>query len=329
MKKILSLVMVSSLVLSLGLTAFAGGGDPEPEPDPDPDPVVYVDYSQVEIKKEVNLINEDAINPGETFNFTIGSGIVVEGNVTGAPEFAEKEFQIIVGQDDPGGSANISLPNFEHVGIYKYPISEDEGNTAGMDYDSAQYYLVVTVINDGSGGFMRVLTLTDGNNVKRDAFINDFSAGSLIVEKEITGNYAVFSDTFEVTVVLDAGEQDLQEGPIAIVGAVPGSGSVAKKTDGTVEVKFKVTDKSIVSIDNIPFGVSYSVSENSGEYEQDIEGGSGVIAEFSQDVFITNNLDKEITTGVNLDNLPYILILGGVLLAGLGLLIRRRLSVNS
>ena len=77
-----------------------------------------------------------------------------------------------------------------------------------MRYDSGEYNLVVTVINNPAFGedeepeFLRVLTITDGNNVKSDAFENTFEAGSLTVNKVVTGNYGDPNDEFEVTVTL-------------------------------------------------------------------------------------------------------------------------------
>ena len=59
-----------------------------------------------------------------------------------------------------------------------------------MVYDSATYYLVVTVISNPDFGeedepeFLRVLTLTDENNVKVDDFENTFNAGSLTIKRK-------------------------------------------------------------------------------------------------------------------------------------------------
>ncbi len=66
-----------------------------------------------------------------------------------------------------------------------------------MTYDTDPYYLVITVVNNidfvESGQapkFLRVLTITDGKNVKRDSFNKTFNAGSLTINKETVGNYA-------------------------------------------------------------------------------------------------------------------------------------------
>ena len=325
MKKLLALILVLTLVLSMGITAFA---------------VVipaYEDWSPVTINKEIKLTNEGTINPAETFNFTIGAGVVTKAaaGVT-APAFDTNTFDIDIAQGILLGSDEIVLPEFGHVGVYTYPITEIAGSTAGFDYDDGTYYLVVTVINNPdyvvgqTSKFLRVLTLTDENNVKRDSFENDFSAGSLVINKKITGNYALFDDEFEVTVTLTPDQgKNIKKGPISVSGAVGGIGSVADPdADGKVVITFKVTHESEVTIANIPYGVSYVITEDSGDYESNIpEGGFiGTIGAESYEVDIVNKLDTEISTGINLDNLPYILILVGAAVGLVAFTMKRRLS---
>ena len=322
MKKLLSILLALTLVLSLSAFAFA---------ETDNGDNVYDDWSPITIKKEVKLTNPGTVHPAEIFNFTIGSGTVLEGNAASAPAFEPNTFTIDVGEGDGEGSTNINLPEFTDVGVYSYPVFEVPGNTAGMVYHDGEtaYELVVTVINNPDGdGFLRVLTLTDENNVKDDAFENEFSAGKLVITKKIEGNYAVYSDEFEVTVTLTSEQgKVIKEGPISVTGAVDDIGSVVKNEDGTVTVTFKVTDGSEVIIDNIPYDVSYEVAEESGNYTATIEGATGVIGE-SQTVAITNRLDKEIQAGVNLDSLPYLLLLVGAVVGLFGFAMKRRLAGN-
>lgn len=319
MKKILAVILVFILVLSMSVVAFAGGsGKP------------YKDGSPVEIDKEVKIMNDGTLKPAETFNFTVGNGVVKSGNATSAPVFPSGTFTIDVAADAAGGTAEIILPTFEHVGEYIYEIKEVPGNTAGFVYDGATYYLKITVINDGTGGFLRVLTLVDGKDVKTDAFQNKFYAGELVIKKTITGNYAVYDDEFDVTVTLTPKEgKNIKEGPIAVSGAVNDEGNVVKNSEtGIVTITFKVTNNSVVKIANIPYDVSYVVTEDSGDYTSNVpeDGFKGDINKKNQNVKITNTLDTEIQTGVNLDNLPYILILGAVTIGLFGFTMKRRFN---
>lgn len=314
MKKLLSVAMALVMGLSMGAPVLAvDAAEEAPE-----------DWTHIEIKKEIDIPNDGTVNPAETFNFTVGEGVVTGTGVTGtgveAPAIGD--FSISFDQGQVASSKDLQLPGFDdvgfdHVGVYTYEISETAGNTAGMRYNTEAYKLQVTVLNDGNGGFKRVVTLVDGNDVKTDTILNTFEAGELVVTKEITGNFSQSDDTFEVTVTLTPDEgKNLKEGPITVTGAVEDSGTVNRNGD-VVTVAFTVTGNSEVTIANVPYDVSYVVTEDAGDYEATITGDSGKIDNASQEVEIVNNLDIEVATGVNLDNLPYILVLA---LVGVGLI---------
>ncbi|HZK00491.1 MAG TPA: hypothetical protein VFC79_10800, partial [Tissierellaceae bacterium] len=119
----------------------------------------------------------------------------------------------------------------------------------------------------------------------------------------------------------------IKEGLISVTGAVNDVGNVTKNEEtGIVTVTFKVTHNSTVTIANIPYGVGYVVSEDSGDYTATISGGTGSISQASQSVDIVNNNDTIIETGINLDNLPYILILVGAAVGLVAFTMKRRLS---
>lgn len=315
MKKLLSLVMALVMALVMGLSMGAPvlavgqvGGNEYP----------YSDETEIKIDKEIKLTNQGTVNPAETFNFTVGTGTVNGTGVSGvtAPEI--NDFSISFDQEQVASSTDLQLPTFEHVGVYTYEISETAGNTAGMGYNTEAYKLQVTVLNDEDGGFKRVVTLVDGNDIKTDTILNTFEAGELVVKKEITGNFSQSDDTFEVTVTMTPDEgKNLKEGPITVTGAASETGSVVKNNDGTVTVTFTVTHNSTVTIANVPYGVSYKVTEDAGDYTATFTGDNGEINKASQEVKIVNKLDTRIETGVNLDNLPYILVLA---LVGVGLI---------
>lgn len=311
MKKLLSAAIALVMGLSMGAPVLAVGvvgGNEYP----------YTDETKIKIDKEIELTNQGTVNPAETFNFTVGTGTVDGTGVSGVEAPAIGGFSISFDQDQVASSTDLQLPEFEHVGVYTYEISETAGNTAGMRYNTEAYKLQVTVLNDGDGGFKRVVTLVDGNDVKTDTILNTFKAGELVVTKEITGNFSQSDDTFEVTVLLTPDEgKTLKEGPIRVTGAVDQTGNVVKNNDGTVTVTFTVTHNSTVTIANVPYDVSYKVTEEAGDYEATITGDNGKIGNASQEVKIVNNLDQEVATGVNLDNLPYILVLA---LVGVGLI---------
>ncbi|NLY44605.1 MAG: hypothetical protein GX053_01225 [Tissierella sp.] len=313
MKKLLSMVLIFTLVLSMGALAFGLE---------DADPVV--------INKELTIVNDETLNPAETFNFTVGTGVGVRDEVEiPAPAFSSNTFTIDIVEGELLGSTNIDLPEFTQVGVYTYPISEDEGNIAGFGYDQGVYNLVITVINDPDGdGFLRVITMTDDNNVKRDAFKNTFSAGDLTVNKLIAGNYADPNDEFEITVtVAPIGDAVINTDTIAWNTAevnVSGPGN-----DGEYTAVYTLTGGNSFTIQNLPYDVTYTVVEtNSGEgYEVEYDGNEeGEIILATHTTTITNTRDIDINTGINLDNAPYVLILVGVAAGLVGFTMKRRLS---
>ena len=313
MKKLLSLAMALVMGLSMAAPVLAVGvvgGNAYP----------YTDETKIKIDKEIKLTNEGTVNPAEIFNFTVGTGTVDGTGVSGVTAPKINDFSISFDEEGQvASSTDLQLPTFKHVGVYTYEISETAGNTAGMRYNEKAYKLQVTVFNDGVGGFKRVVTLVTGeNDVKTDKILNTFEAGELVVTKEITGNFSQSDDTFEVTVTLTPDEgKNLKEGPITVTGAVEDSGTVNRNGD-EVTVTFTVTDGSEVKIANVPYDVSYVVTEDSGDYKEKItDTDNGKIDKDTQKVKIVNTLDQEVATGVNLDNLPYILVLA---LVGVGLI---------
>ena len=323
MKKLLSLAMALVLGLSMSAPVLAVGvvgGNAYP----------YTDETKIKIDKEIKLTNEGTVNPAEIFNFTVGTGTVDGTGVSGVTAPKINDFSISFDEEGQvASSTDLQLPTFKHVGVYTYEISETAGNTAGMRYNEKAYKLQVTVFNDGVGGFKRVVTLVTGeNDVKTDKILNTFEAGELVVTKEITGNFSQSDDTFEVTVTLTPDEgKNLKEGPITVTGAVEDSGTVNRNGD-EVTVTFTVTDGSEVKIANVPYDVSYVVTEDSGDYKEKItDTDNGKIDKDTQKVKIVNTLDQEVATGVNLDNLPYILVLA---LVGVGLIsftVRKRVRI--
>lgn len=317
MKKLIALVLVLTLVLSIGALAFAV------------DPIVYEDSSKVTIDKRLTLTNEGTVNPEETFSFTIGAGTGERDGVSiTAPVFNPDIFTIEVLEGAAQGSTDITLPKFTQVGVYTYPVTETTGTTAGMRYDSVEYYLAVTVIKAPEGDeFIRVLTLVDENGIKNDAFKNEYSAGDLTVYKVIDGNYADPNDEFEITVTVtpEAGKVINAETISWNTAAANVSGP---NSDGVYTATYTLKGGESFTIENLPYNVTYEVEEtNSGEYVVTYDNNK--LGEFNAATIgttITNTRNTVIETGINLDNLPYVLILVGAAAGLVAFTIKRRPS---
>jgi len=312
MKKLLVILLVLAMVFGMSGVVFATVENVDEE---------YEDWSKAPINKDVTLGNPGTVNPAETFNFTVGAGSGVrDGTTITAPAFNPASFTIDVAKGVLTGSTDINLPTFTQVGVYTYPITETEGNTAGMVYDQGFNNLVVTVINNpdygevqGAPKFLRVLTMTGGteeNPIKVEAFGNTFNAGDLTIRKVITGNYADPNDEFEVTVTVtpDTGK---------VIKAIPidwGTGVTPSVENGVYTAIYTLKGGDSVTIKNLPYDVTYTVVETQvGGYdnpEYDDEA-IGAMDEKAIETTITNNRGIDVPIGVNLDNLPYIIVLIG------------------
>ena len=97
--------------------------------------------------------------------------------------------------------------------------------------------------------------------------------------------------------------------------------SIAIDTEATFHLKHGET----LSIANLPYGVSYTVTETAAEgYTTTKEGDSGSINAPAQTAAFTNDRTTTVDTGITTDSLPYVLLLGIVVLAGAVLFIKRR-----
>ncbi len=350
MKKILLIIL--ALTILLGTTGIAlaeeeyqpqhhhGGGGHCDDPE---------DMKTIDIKKVFKLENKGTTRPGETFRFKIEKYDYSHSqyeSLDAVPNFDPEEFEITFDKNldrnfDIWESSSLTLPNFEHIGYYTYKITEIPGDTAGVDYDGREMYLTITVINGKKDGeLIRQVTslyyYKKTNKIKDENFKNNFSAGNLEISKTVKGNMGEKDRYSKVTVNLTAPDGKVVRSPITISGGSYGENPTKVtfaegETTATVDLYIKHNDT--IYINNIPYGVTYSVTEEdvtsegydpakitySDNWKKKIDSKT------NDTVKITNEREKDVATGVNLESLPYIIILivatGGLVLFAL----RRRL----
>ncbi|WP_318504134.1 Spy0128 family protein [Bacillus sp. T3] len=328
MKKLLVMILALTFVLSMSFGNFAQATEP-------------ADMTSINIPKFFKLTNDDTISPVETFNFNIEKFDVTDSQYTFAnmPMFSQTTFSIpfIEHEADFDGDTNnftLNLPTYEHVGIFTYKITETAGTTAGVTYDGNPLYLTVTVIN-GSNGLIRQVTslyyLDNNIKLKAQNFKNTFSARELAITKEVTGNLGQKDRAFEVTITLTAPTgKDISKVPVTYSGGEYTTPQTVTFTNGEAVVKFNIKHGDTITFNNLPYGVKYDVVETAPGDGYDPAGYAfsdnlNKIDSVQDTVKITNNKTKQVETGINLDSLPYIIILvaaGG----GLVLFMRRRIS---
>lgn len=320
MKKILSLALALVLVLSMSTIAFATDGEE----------ATYNDMSTVTLTKEYKLTNAGTTSPAETFAFSAltctkvtdaANGVTIDN----APVPTIGDVSYTAGE---AGSATakknitITLPTYTSVGVYTYTFTETDGGTAGVTYRSEPITLVVTVIEQG--GKVRVAAVhTEGAcEAKSGEFNNKYSAGSLSVKKTVTGIMGDQQKEFTVKVTFTAPAGDTVRGDITYTdGNEARTIAAGDGWTGSKEVEITLKHDETVTFTNIPYGVTYNVVEN--DYTAEENGGYDAasykfddnnkkIDSASESVTITNNKGGNIDTGINMDSMPYILMLAVV-----------------
>lgn len=342
MKKILSLLLALTLILTTGV-AFATDGETVTNPE-DPAGNIFGneednDWTSVKFKKAITTIeNDGAVHPAETFNFTITSVSAVneQGAAIASVPFDPHEFSIPVTEGAGDAVGTVLLPTFTSVGTYVYKVQESLSNTAGMVYDGAEYTFTVKVLNAGTG-LKRLILKNETTGKKTDVFDNKYNAGSLVVNKKITGNYANFNETFDVKVTLTPEDGKKINSTIVALGNSDKVTNINVGTpddNGVIVVTFTVTDGSVATINNIPYNTSYTVEEVGAQEENGKIKVKGYTATYDNNITgsieapsisteIVNDLSQEIATGINLDNIPYFILLAGAVV-GIGLLVVRK-----
>ena len=316
MKKLLSVMLTLLLVLGMSTAAFAA------------------DNQDASFGKTYKITNEGTSNPEETFTFTFTADRVTDSNANlttaDMPQIAASAVKFDAGTATAAGlqkNVAVALSNVQWpgVGVYYYKVKETAGTTAGVTYDDATAYLKVTVAYDeGTNTYYTAfvtLNLADENSdgktdVKTGGFTNVYSAGSLAISKNVTGNMGNQDTYFAVKVTL-TGETGKTYLPAYAVTGGSNKDNPAAIAIGE-ETTFYLKHGETITIANLPYGVAYTVVEE--DYTTTEKGGYDAASySFSDDnkkidsaadtVGITNNKSTGVDTGIGLDSMPYILML--------------------
>lgn len=323
MKKLLSLVLTFGLFLAMGSTAFATTG----VSDVNPTGLIYQ-------KSYTKLWN--GTNPGETISFTITPVSVTERPNETPPPFLGNPYSLtVVEGTTPTNSASIAFPTFPNVGTYYYTITETVGSTAGVTYDLAARSLKIIVVRNAAGNFVPYMYSIWLGEDKVPGVDNDFEASSLIVTKAVTGNLGDKSKVFNVVVTFTKPAGKTIGSTITYSG---GSILPINWTGNTATVTIQVQDGSEVTFTNIPKGVTWKVDENAyPDYITTYTPAAATNEDFvtgtidtaaADTVLITNDRTATPETGISLDSIPYLMILGLAVLGIGGLFVRRRQNSN-
>lgn len=310
-RKLLSGALALGLAMSMGMTAFAA------------------DASSVTIKKSYKLVTSGATgaaSPAETFTLEQdGDGVISERDVAEgetAPALGKGTVTYAAGEAAADGAVKdivIPLPTYEKVGIYTYQLKETQGNTAGVTYRTEPIKLVVTVTNGEDGKLVRTAAVhtEDASGAKSDTFENTYTAGALQITKTVKGNLGDKTKYFEFKVTLTG------EAGKTYANGFTVTGGSSEKNPTSIEINkettFYLKDGETLKIENLPAGVTYTVTETAADgYTTTKTGDTGKIESSIVTAAFTNTKNGDVDTGISLDSLPYLMMLA---IAGAGLVV--------
>ncbi len=316
-KKFMAGMLAATLAMGMNTAVFA---DSEKSPEVKPS-----------LEKTFSLTNPGTTSPAQTFSFTAVECYAVTDSaitdVTDVPEVKVGTIEYAVGE--AGGSnksVSLTVPSYNSVGIYKYKFMENDCGVLGVKCYDGWIYLTVTVTYDSNKNLVadaKVYTSIEEKEegaTKVDNLVNTYSAGSLSVQKNVTGNMGDKKKDFTVYVTFTNSTGRSMNSTISyIVDGEEKKILPENMESGSCTVEIALADQETVKFTNIPYGVTYTVKEK--DYADkgykpalytydDKDGKLGEIDSASESVVVTNDKQKGIDTGINLDSMPYLMMMG-------------------
>ena len=318
MKKFVAILLTLMLVLGVS-AAFAD------------------EITSVTLKKNYSLEGKGT-SPAEIFTFTSVPFSVTDANSATTVQTMPKLIGATVSFDE-GDAGKVStknitftLPEYTSVGTYTYTVTETASGNAGVTTDTRDFKVRVIVGNGETVGSYKVLSAVayygdqPNETTKAEQVNNKYSAGTLNVSKTVTGNLGDKDKYFEFKVTLTGETGKTYGASYAVTG-----GSASNPTSIKIgeETTFQLKHDDTLSIANLPYGVTYTVTETAVDgYTTTKTGDTGSINAAEQTAAFTNDKAGNPDMGVTTENLPYVLLIGFVVLAGAALLLKRKAHNN-
>lgn len=230
-------------------------------------------------------------------------------------------------------SITVDIPTYYNVGVYTYRIDQIANyGTETMYVDDAPLYMIVTAAYDEeTHDLVNYVAFRKGSatgtklSEKEVAFENVYRFSGMSVTKRVTGalgdrqrayNIAIeFGPTSGVDVTEFVRMNTDELGRDAIVSS------------NSNRIVFKLHDGETINFDYLPLGTKYKVlEEETGNFTVNYQNDEGTIEDEDTRIVCTveNSFPDSVDTGISLDNMPYLLILAGVVVVGAGYIVSRK-----
>lgn len=328
LRGLVSGVLAAAMVMSMsGMTAWAETG------------VIVPSENKITITKEITASNELALLPDKTFSFKIEPDSSINSvdttNTTiniyeGVENAVSTPVNITFANDGAvtqTGDITVTPGAFENPGIYRYKVTEDDPGYDGMTKDSTEYYLDLYIVDENGSKKLQNAVVSKYNAEtqaleKSDLkFTNSYETHNLTVTKIITGNQAVTSTGFHITITVHSSV------PGKIFKASNDTNLTVDESDNSISsATFELSNEQSVVIYGLSAEDKFTVVETDAntdgyttkyQLDQDEESENAIqaVAEGNKDraVVVTNTKNVTTPTGIILTFAPYALM---VALAG-------------
>ena len=333
-KKIGALLLAGTMMLSMGTSAFAAG-------------VPTVDQNgQVSITKDF-VMAEGIATPASTFAFTATKVTqdAPEATITSLIFSDTDKGTLSDGKTTVSKNSQISFGEFPHAGEYVYTITETNENATGVEYSTDTYTLRVYVKNGNNG--LEILNMTaekgtangtEGNKVSEMKFTNIYRKNaSLEITKVTDGELADKTKDFEFTITITPSKTE--KNLISYTGKI---GDETVTVTASQTATFQLHDGETLKFDSLPAGTRYVVTETGANdgytpsvtvvengvstvnktAASEAEGLSSadteltnLVGENTNEVTFTNTYKDVPLTGIFMNNLPFVIVIGIAVLA--------------
>lgn len=323
MKKLFSLILAMALTLSMSTAVFA-------------ETVNYTATEETTFKQITKTYSsENSVVVSETLSFTSTANTTNPDG--GAANLSVADLAV---SSLAPGEILVTIPSLSVAGKYEWTIKETQGSAAGVSYSTDEIHVSVLVEYNNADHKLQIASansyIKKENGKKADTFTNTFKSGSFTVAKNVEGNMANENDEFDIKVTLTAPEGKTINTPISVGGTTV---AASDWKDGVYTTTLTISEADgKVTFSAIPTGVVVTVNEDQAtdkmhgySYTSTKIGTTDftsltIADDTNADIVVTNTNSTSVDTGINMDSVPYIILLAVVFVGLVGFVVKRRSS---